>query len=150
MDVQETIKIIKASAIEVFTELGGGWQEAIYQKAMEVALRTHGLTYETQRTLPITFMDHVVGESIPDLVVWVKIGDKKVAIVVDLKAENGLKEENEVQVQRYIQELKKQIRKNEDVYSTGLVINFVKEKNTKTLQDGFEDLNGVQILEVKE
>lgn len=149
MNIKETIKIIKASAIEVFNELGGGWQEAIYQGAMEVALRHHGLMYETQRILPITFMDHVVGESIPDLVIWVNTDSNKVAIVVDLKAENGLKEENEVQVQRYIQELKKQIHKNEDVYSTGLVINFVREKNTKTLQDGFEDLNGVQILEVK-
>lgn len=148
MNIDETIKLIRTSAKEVFEELGGGWQEAIYQVAMEVALRSKGLTYETQRILPITFRDHVIGESIPDLVVWVKNKDKKTAIVVDLKAENGLKEENEVQVKRYIQELKKQIHKNEDVYPTGFVINFVKVKTGRTLQEGFEDLNGVQILDV--
>lgn len=148
-DIKSVFFTIKECAKEVFAELGGGWQEAIYQGAIEVALRHRGLMYETQRILPITFKDHVVGESKPDLVIWIKISEKKLAIVVDLKAENGLKEENEVQVQRYIQELKKQIHKNEEVYNMGLVINFVREKTSKTLQEGFEDLDGVQILEVK-
>lgn len=148
MNLEEVINSIKECAKEVYAELGGGWQEAIYQGAMEVALRHKGLMYETQRNLPITFKGHVVGESKPDLVIWNKQGDKNLAIVVDLKADNGLKEENEVQVQRYIQELKKQVHKNEGVFEKGFVVNFVREKNTKTLQEGFEDLGGVQILEV--
>ena len=134
---------------EVSNELGGGWQESVYQCAMEVALRNRGLMYETQRVLPITFKEHVVGESIPDLVIWTKIGNQKVAIVVELKVESGLKEENEVQVQRYIQELKKQVHQNEEVFPLGLVINFTKDKASKTLNEGFELFDGVQILGVK-
>ncbi len=149
MEINTVIRLIKKSAKEVFEELGGGWQETIYQGAMEVALRQKGIMYETQRILPISFKDHVVGESKPDLVIWVQSKSKKIAIVVDLKAEKGLKEENEVQVLRYIQELKKQIHTNEKVFNKGLVINFVREKTTKTLQEGFEDLGGVQVLEVE-
>lgn len=147
--VEKIIPVIKDCAQKVFTELGTGWQEVIYQNAMEVALRTEKIAYETQRNLPITFMEHIVGESKPDLIVWVNEESKKTAIVIDLKADSGIKEEHGVQVQRYIKELRKQVRKNQDVYPTGLLINFFKENTSKKIQDGFEDLNGVQVLEVK-
>jgi len=146
--VEKVAQLIKESAKEVFAELGGGWQEVVYQKAMEVALRHRGVMYETQRILPITFMEHVIGESIPDLVVWTKLGNKKIAIVCDLKADSAIKEEHGVQVERYIKELRKQIHKNEEVYPKGLLINFFKESTGRKIKDGFEDFNGVQILEV--
>jgi GxxExxY protein len=150
MTIEEAVKLIKKSAQEVYSELGTGWIESIYQSAMEVALRHKGLMYETQRILPITFMGHVIGESIPDLVVWVKEKNTKTAIVIDLKADTGIKEDHDVQVRRYIQELKKQIHKGEKVYPTGYLINFVKDSTSKKLEeDKYEDLNGVQILEVK-
>ncbi|RJR15020.1 GxxExxY protein [Candidatus Microgenomates bacterium] len=147
-DVKKAVQTIKDCAQVVFKELGSGWQEVIYQKAMEVELRHRGLMYETQRILPITFNSHVIGESIPDLVVWVKTKGKKTAIVCDLKADSGIKEEHGVQVSRYIKELKKQMHAGETVFDHGLLINFFKEATSKKLQDGFEDLNGVQVLEV--
>jgi len=149
MNVSEAVFLIRQSAKEVYSELGPGWQEVVYQKAMEVALRHRGLMYETQRILPITFQDHVIGESIPDLVVWVVENEQKIAIVIDLKADSGIKEEHGVQVARYIQELKKQVHKGESVYSRGYLINFFKEATSKKLEeDKYEDLDGVQILEV--
>lgn len=148
--MKKIFKIIKKSAVEVYEELGPGWKEDIYQKAMEVSLRHEGLMYETQRILPITFKDHVIGESIPDLVVWLGKKGKKTALVIDLKADTGIKEEHDVQVRRYIQELKKQVHKGEKVHDTGLLINFVKEGTSKKLEEEkYEDLDGVQILEVK-
>lgn len=143
------IKIIKQCSQEILLELGPGWKEEIYQKAMEVGLRDKGIMYENQRILPITYSGHVIGESIPDLVVWLKDNGNKIALVVELKSESGLKEEFEVQVQRYIKELRKQIHKNEKVHPVGLLINFIKEANNAKIQDGFEDLGGIQLLEVK-
>lgn len=124
--VEKVFEVLKSSSQEVMGELGTGWKEDTYQKAMEVALRNQGMTYETQRILPITFSGHVIGESIPDLVIWVMDGSKKIAVVVDLKADNAIKEEHEVQVQRYIKELRKQVKSGEKVWPTGMVINFVK------------------------
>lgn len=150
MKVERAVKLIKESAKEVYSELGGGWNEGIYQAAMEVALRHKGLMYETQRILPITFMGHVIGESIPDLVVWVEEKGVKTAIVIDLKADTGIKEDHDVQVRRYIQELKKQVHKGEKVHPKGYLINFVKEATSKKLDEElYEDFDGVQILEVK-
>lgn len=147
-EIKDLIKFVQDCSRKVFEELGPGWKEEIYQKAMEVALRDKGIMYENQRILPITFSGHVIGESIPDLVIWVKKDGKKMAIVIDLKAEPGIKEEHKVQVERYIKELRKQIHKNEEVYSIGFLINFIKEATSVKIKDGFDDLGGIQFCEV--
>lgn len=146
--IEELIVSLKKCSQEILAELGPGWLESVYQNSMEVGLRNKGITYETQRILPITYDGHFVGESRPDLVVWLRGNGKKVALVVELKAEHGLKEEFAVQVTRYIKELRKQIKPDEEVYPKGLLINFVKEANNAKIQEGFEDLGGVQALEV--
>jgi len=115
---------------------------------METALRDKGRMYETQRILPITYNGHVIGDVIPDLVVWLKEDGKKIAVIVELKSEPGIKEEFPVQVKRYIQELRKQVRENEEVWYKGILINFIKEANSKKLTEGYEEFNGVQTLEI--
>jgi GxxExxY protein len=146
--ILDLIKTIKDCSCKILEELGPGWKEEIYQKAMEVALRDRGVMYETQRILPITFAGHVIGESIPDLVVWVKNNGNKVAVLVELKSESGIKEEFQVQVERYIKELRKQLHQNETVHPTGILINFIKDANSAKIKDGFEDLSGIQIMEI--
>jgi len=147
--VKNLIKTIKACAVAILKELGPGWKEDIFQNAMEVALRDKGIMYETQRTLPISFSGHVIGEVYPDLVVWLKNNGKKIGLVVELKAEPGIKEEFTVQAKRYIKELKKQVQSSETIYPKALLINFIREQNSVKLKEGFEDLGGIQILEVK-
>jgi len=148
-EVKNLIEIIKKCAKEVYEELGAGWNERVYQQALEVALRERGIDYEDQRVLPISFKGHVVGEGIPDLVVWLnREGGKRLAIVIDLKWEPYVKEDHRWQVKKYIQELKKQVKKNEEVYNTGFVINFTKGRSNK-IEDGVEKIGGVQILNVE-
>lgn len=148
--VQEVIKRVKNCAVEVYHELGDGWPEGIYHKSMEVALRLAGFPYETQRILPITYKGFVVGESIPDLVVWIEDGKNRVGVVIDLKWEPGIQENHSAQVAKYIRELKKQIKENESVYPCGYVINFLKSATSKKIdEEKLECSQGVQILEVK-
>src|SRR3989338_7730300 len=89
--IKDLIKTIKECSKAILDELGPGWKEDIFQNAMEVALRDKGIMYETQRTLPISFSGHVIGEVYPDLVVWLKNDGKKIGLVVELKAEPGIK-----------------------------------------------------------
>ena len=151
-EVENLIKKVKQCAKEVYTELGEGWPEVVYQKAMEVALREKGITYDTQRILPISFKGHIVGESKPDLVVWAKLsGSKRVAVVIDLKWEPYFKEDHKTQIVKYIQELKKQVKKGEEVFDTGFVINFVKVGSKKIEEEkGEKEIikEKVKILEV--
>ena len=151
-EIKKLIEKVKDCAKEVYEELGEGWPEGIYQKAMEVALREKGISYETQRILPVSFKGHVVGESKPDLVVWLKQKNRKrLAIVIDLKWEPYFKENHRTQIIKYIQELKKQVKENEEVFDTGFVINFVKAGQSKKLESKTEKdiIDGkVKILEV--
>jgi len=151
-EVEKLIEEVKNCAKEVYRELGEGWPEGVYQKAMEVALREKGISYETQRILPVSFKGHIVGDSKPDLVVWLKQKNKKrLGIVIDLKWEPYFKENHRTQIIKYIQELKKQVKENEEVFDTGFVINFVKEGQSKKLKSKTEKdiIDGkVKILEV--
>ena len=148
-EIEKLINKVKNCVKEVYKELGDGWNEKVYQQALEVALREKGIDYEDQRVLPISFKGHVVGEGIPDLVVWLnRKKGKRLGIVIDLKWEPYVKEDHRWQVKKYIQELKKQVRPNETVFNTGFVINFTKGSAQK-IEDGVEEVGGVQILNVE-
>jgi GxxExxY protein len=83
-------------ARKVWADLGPGYSERVYHNAMEVMLRTSGVSYETERIIPIPFRGHVIGNLRADLVVANRM-------VVELKAIKALKEDNRVQGKKYIQ-----------------------------------------------
>ena len=108
------IEQIKKIAEEVFDTLGSGYNEEVYEKAMEVGLRLAEIPYENQRVLPIFYKNFAVGTSRPDLIVKDTNGGEK--IILELKATStsvGVKEE--VQLQKYLQVLK---------MKKGILINF--------------------------
>lgn len=121
-EIEKLIKETKQCAAKVFEELGAGWEEKIYQKAMEIILREKGIDYEEQRPLPVTFLGKVVGEGYPDLIVWLKTKKKRIALVIDLKATSEIQQDHEAQVAKYIQELKKQLKKDEEVLPLALFL----------------------------
>jgi len=91
--LKKVINQIKKLAVEVYGELGSGFDERVYQKAMEVGLRLAKIRYENQKVVELKFKDHYVGEGYPDLIVNLN----GVKLVVELKAVNkvGGKEENQ-------------------------------------------------------
>lgn len=151
--VEEVINKVKEAGENVWDDLKGGWPESIYQKAMEVALREREIIFETQRILPVFYRDreggrdYCVGEGIPDLIVWVESGQKRVAIVVDLKADQNIKEDHCRQVQKYIEAMEKQLKENESVHPDALVINFSKGSGRK-IPDEFIEKEGPEIITV--
>jgi len=91
--LKKVVNQIKKLAREVYGELGSGFDERVYQKAMEVGLRLAKIRYENQKVVELKFRDHYVGEGYPDLIVNLN----GVKLVVELKAVNkvGGKEENQ-------------------------------------------------------
>jgi GxxExxY protein len=146
-EIENLIEKVKECAKDVYQELGSGWEEDVYQKAMEVALREKGIKYEAQRTLPISFRGFVVGRGHPDLIVWYQKGKKKVAIVVELKSVQEINLDSQNQVERYMQELKKELKENEELYPRGFVFDFTKPKGK--LKEKPKDYHGLKILEVE-
>ena len=109
---KKVIKQIKKIAEDVYKILGSGYQEVVYDKAMQVGLRLAKIRYESQKIVELRYKDHCVGEGYPDLVVNLD-GEK---VVVELKAvgsELGAAEEQ--QLKNYLKILK---------IKQGLLINF--------------------------
>jgi GxxExxY protein len=62
---------------------------------MEVGLRTLGISYQTERIVPIMFDEHAIGNIRADLIV-----DSK--IIVELKSVKALKDEHRIQTRMYM------------------------------------------------
>lgn len=95
-------------AFEVVNELGSGFLESVYEKAMMVALSDAGISVETQKPIQVSFRGKLVGDYFADIIV-----EKKV--IVELKAVNELAAEHEAQVINYL---------NASGIEVGLLINF--------------------------
>lgn len=109
--LQKVINQIKKLAKEVYGELGSGFDECVYQKAMEVGLRLAKIRYENQKVVELKFKDYYVGEGYPDLIVNLN----GVKLVIELKATGKLGGKEEAQIRSYMKILK---------IPCGLLINF--------------------------
>ena len=102
------VQKITTLAKDVYSRLGPGFSERVYHNAMEVLLRKEGISYETERIVPIDFYGHTIGNMRADLIV-----DKE--LVVELKAVKTLTPAMSTQAKKYLQLLNLQ---------TALLVNF--------------------------
>jgi len=86
---------IRQIANDVWKKLGPGYSESVYHAAFEVGLRTFGLYYETERIVPVYYLDQNVGHVRADLIV-----DRK--IVIELKAVSKINESYRIQTKNYM------------------------------------------------
>ncbi|MCK9483829.1 MAG: GxxExxY protein [Candidatus Marinimicrobia bacterium] len=102
-----TEKIIKGF-YETYNELGNGFLEVIYEKALTMVLSKMGLTVESQKPVEVFFRKRMIGQFYVDMVV-----DGKV--IVELKAVRHLLPEHESQILNYLKATQ---------YEVGLLLNF--------------------------
>ena len=107
IDHEITEKIL-GCCFEVSNELGSGFLESVYEKALLLLLREQGLEAISQAPIAVKFRNQVVGEFFADILVEDKI-------VVELKAAKKLAPEHLAQVINYLKATG---------YETGLLINF--------------------------
>lgn len=83
-------------AFSVSNELGNGFLESVYEKAMTVALNTQGIAVQAQAPINVYFREEVVGVFYADLLV-------EDEVIVELKAVKALAPEHQAQVINYLQ-----------------------------------------------
>ena len=105
---QDLTDEIIGAAMEVHSELGPGYKEEVYQKALEIELRNRKLQFEPQKSIEVRFKGDMVGLQILDLSV-----DNKV--VVEMKALSYLDSTHEAQLISYLKATGSEV---------GLLINF--------------------------
>ncbi len=89
-----TGQIIQA-CFEVSNELGSGYLESVYEKALVVALRQKGLRVSSQVPFKVRFRNVIVGDYFADLIVEDKV-------LVELKAVSRILQEHKAQVINYL------------------------------------------------
>ena len=99
-------------AFEVINELGCGFLESVYEKAMMIALADTGLSVQSQKPVEVLFRGEPVGDFYADLLVEERV-------VVELKSVKTLVPEHEAQVINYL---------NATGIQVGLLINFGRPK----------------------
>lgn len=94
LEEELTEKIIGA-CMEVSNELGCGFLESVYEKALLVVLAANGIEAKSQVPLEVRFRGQVVGEFQPDILVENKV-------IVEVKAVRSLAPEHEAQLINYL------------------------------------------------
>ncbi|MDT7778774.1 MAG: hypothetical protein QOC99_1286 [Acidobacteriota bacterium] len=102
-----TAKALEA-CFEVAKELGAGFLESVYEKALVVALRQKGLDAKEQFPLAVKFRGQVVGEFFANIL----LEDK---VIIELKAARALTTEHQAQVINYLKATSIEV---------GLLVNF--------------------------
>ena len=109
---EKITKSIIGCAFEVSNELGAGFLESVYEKALLLALRQKGLSAISQHPVKVMFRDECVGNFNADILV-----EKKV--IVELKAVKALAPDHQAQIINYL---------NATGIEVGLLINFGRPK----------------------
>lgn len=129
MNKDDITRKIIGCAYKAYNQLGFGFLESVYKKAMMIELSKIGLKTEVEKPLKVHYDDIVVGDFYVDFFV-------EDQIVVELKAVRNIVPEHEVQLVNYLNGLKVDV---------GLLINFgphsvkVKRKYRNPVRQDLQD-----------
>ena len=102
---------------QVYNELGHGYLESVYARAMTIALREVGLRAEEQLPIAVHFRGWVVGEFRADMIV-------ERCVLLELKACRAIEAAHEAQLLHYLRATTMEV---------GLVLNFGTRPSFKRL-----------------
>ena len=101
-------KAVIGCAFEVINELGAGFLESVYEKALLLALQQKGVVAISQQACKVMFRGECVGDFYADILVEGKV-------IVELKAVKAIAPEHQAQIINYL---------NATGIEVGLLINF--------------------------
>jgi GxxExxY protein len=94
LESELTDKIIR-TFYEVYNELGFGFNECVYSRAMAIALTQRGLKVASEVNIPVSFRGQLVGSFRADVVVEGKV-------VLELKIADQIVNAHEAQLTHYL------------------------------------------------
>ena len=108
MKYEDITKRIIGCAMKVHSTLGNGFQEVIYQRALEIEMSIDGLKFEREKEMPVLYREYEIGTRRVDFFVEDKI-------MVELKALIQLEDVHLAQGKNYLEAYNMEV---------GLLINF--------------------------
>lgn len=98
--------------MEVHNNLGPGFPEEYYQKALEYEFETQKISFESQKAVVVSYKDIQVGINYLDFVVEDKV-------IIEIKSQQGLNDVHRFQVIKYLAATE---------YKLALLVNFGQSK----------------------
>jgi GxxExxY protein len=95
MQHEALTRMILGACFEVGSELGAGFLESVYEKALLIALRERQIHAETQVPLEVRFHGELVGSYFADVFVENKV-------LVEIKAVHAIAPEHQAQLINYL------------------------------------------------
>ena len=108
---QELTKSIIGIYYNVYNELGFGFLEKVYHKALLIELKNNGYKIDSEKKVNVYYKNEIVGEYIPDII----IND---SVIVELKCVEYMVEAHECQLLNYLKATDCEV---------GLLLNFGKD-----------------------
>ena len=105
---QELTKSIIGIYYNVYNELGFGFLEKVYHKALLIELKNNGYKIDSEKKVNVYYKNKIVGEYIPDII----IND---SVIVELKCVEYLTDIHENQLLNYLKATDCEV---------GLILNF--------------------------
>jgi GxxExxY protein len=115
-ELDEMARSVIGAAIEVHRELGPGFSEDVYQRALEIELGARGIQFESQKAVTIMYKGFFVGKGKIDIMVGGRL-------VVEIKTVASLLPVHRLQTRSYMRVIREPL---------GLLINF----DVPLLKDG--------------
>jgi GxxExxY protein len=112
--IRQLLRRIRIMAHEVFNELGRGYSESIYQRAICVELQMARIEYDLEVNINVPYKGHVVGNVRSDIVLR-----SSTPVIIETKTIRYFRQEERWQLSRYMKLLGVDI---------GMLINFNAEK----------------------
>lgn len=92
---------VKEIANAVWNELGPGYSENIYQKAMLREFTISNISYETEKVIPVYYKNNQIGSVRADIVVKIYGRGKKTDVIIETKVVANLTRQHELQLLLY-------------------------------------------------
>ena len=108
VDVNKITHKVIGCAMQVHSTLGNGFQEFIYQRALEIEMKYEGLAFQREMEMPIFYRDIQIGTRIVDFFV-------ENCVMVELKAKEKIEDAHKAQAINYLEAYN---------IADGLLINF--------------------------
>lgn len=108
MEQEELTRNIIGAAMEVHKQMGNGFQEVVYQRALSLEMNLQGIAHEREKEMPLLYKGYDVGTRRVDFFV-------ENTVMVEIKAVINLEDVHLAQAMNYLEAYNMKI---------GLLINF--------------------------
>ena len=88
-------RVVIGCAMGVHRELGSGYLEVVYERALGIELKSKGVRFERQVSFPVNYKGQLIGSYIADMVV-------AGCVIIELKASDSITPRDEAQLINYL------------------------------------------------